>query len=161
MADYDLIGSIAIIKSEKDGKKKTRAQKKEEAKRLLAMPCIKTVLEKTSKVKGRLRKIETKFLTGINTTKTMHKENGCSFLLDVSTCYFSPRLAHDRKEVAEKIKESDRVLVMFAGVGAYPIVIEKIAKPKHITAIELSKECTHYFKENVRLRIYLDKFKFL
>lgn len=151
MADYDLIGTIAIIKSEKDGKKKTRARKKEEAEKLLTMPSIKTVLEKTSKVKGRLRKIDTKYLAGEKTTKTMHKENGCSFLLDVKTCYFSPRLVHDRKEVAEKIKKSDRVLVMFAGVGAYPIVIEKIVHPKHITTIELSKECNTYFKENIRL----------
>lgn len=151
MADYDLIGSIAVIKSEKDGKKKTARQKKKEAGKLLSLPCIKTVLEKISNVKGRLRKIETKHIAGVKTTKTIHKENGCSFFLDVNTCYFSPRLANDRKEVAKKIKKTDSVLVMFAGVGAYPIVIEKIAKPRKITAIELNKECTKYFKENISI----------
>ena len=41
MADYDIIGSIAIIKSESKGKPKSKARKLKEAKQLLKQPNIK------------------------------------------------------------------------------------------------------------------------
>ena len=148
---YDIIGSIAIIKSEERGEIKTKLQKLKEAKELLKKSQIKTVLEKITEVKGRLRTFKTKYLHGKRTLITSHKENNCLFKLNVETCYFSPRMGNDRKEVANKIKKKDEVLVMFAGIGGYPIVIYKIANPKKITAIEISKECNKYFKENIKL----------
>jgi tRNA (guanine37-N1)-methyltransferase len=147
MADYDIIGSIAIIKSEN----KTKAQKLKEAKALLKKPSIITILEKTSDVKGRLRTIKVKHLAGINTKETIHKENNCKFKLNVETCYFSPRQSNDRKLIANKIKKKDNVLVMFSGISAYPIVIYKIKHPKHITAIEISRACNKYAKINKQL----------
>ncbi|MFH1359330.1 MAG: hypothetical protein ABIH37_05565 [archaeon] len=147
MASYDIIGSIAIIKSEG----KTKKQKLEQAKHLLKQPSIKTIVEKATDVKGRLRTIKTKHIAGIKNLITVYKENNCSFKLNVETCYFSPRLSNDRKEVAKKIKISEKVLVMFAGVGPYPIVIYKLSKPREITAIEIGKDCCKYFKENLKL----------
>ena len=147
MASYDIIGSVAIIKSED----KTREQKLKEVRKLLKKSHIKTILEKTSKVKGRLRKIKVKYLAGIKTFETIHKENNSYFKLNIENCYFSPRLSADRKIIAEKIKKEDNVLVMFSGIGAYPIIIYKIKKPKKITAIEISKECNKYAKENIIL----------
>jgi tRNA (guanine37-N1)-methyltransferase len=147
MADYDILGNIAIIK----GEGKTEEEKLRQAEELLKMPSIKTVLERATNVKGRLRTIKTRFLAGENNLVAEHKENGCIFRFNVETCYFSPRLSNERKLIAEKIKKSDRLLVMFAGVGVFPIVIYKYKKPKKITAIEISKECCKYFKENIRL----------
>jgi tRNA G37 N-methylase Trm5 len=40
---------------------------------------------------------------------------------------------------------------MFSGIGAYPIVIYKTKKPNHITAIEISRECNKYAKENLKI----------
>ena len=147
MASYDIIGNIAIIKP--DGK--TKKQKLEEAKKLLKIPSVKTVLEKSERVKGRLRKIQTTFILGEKNKTALYKENNCLFKVDVDGCYFSPRLSNDRKEIALKIKKKDKVLAMFAGIGAYPIVIWKLAKPQLITTIEISKECNKYFKENLKL----------
>jgi len=151
MASYDIIGNIAIIKSEQSGVPLSSKQKLKQAKELLSKPSIKTVLEKSSNVKGRLRTIKTKHIAGIKNTIAIYKENNCTFKLDVETCYFSPRLSNDRLEIARSIKMSDKVLVMFAGVGPYPIVIYKTKKPKQITTIELSKECNKYLKENLKL----------
>src|SRR3989344_1543300 len=151
MADYDIIGSIAIIKSEKDGYRKSKSQTLKEAQELLKRPHIKTVLQKATDVKGRLRTFKTKYLAGEKNLIAIHKENACLFKLNVETCYFSPRQATDRKNLAQTIKKKDRVLVMFAGIGAYPIVIKKLANPKYITAIEISKECTKYALENRKL----------
>ena len=148
MVSYDLIGNIAIIK----GEAKTKKQKLQEAKQLLKQqPNIKTVLEKVTNVKGRLRTFKTRYLAGEENLITIHKENNCLFKLNVESCYFSPRQANDRKQVALSIKKNQKVLVMFAGIGCYPIVIYKITKPKKITTIEISRECNKYAKENLKL----------
>tara|TARA_Y100000310_G_scaffold269239_1_gene282307 strand:+ start:2572 stop:3390 length:819 start_codon:yes stop_codon:yes gene_type:complete len=151
MAGYDLLGNIAIIKGESNGKKKSKALKIKEAKRLLKIPIIKTVLEKVGKVHGRLRVISPKYLAGERNTVAIHKENDCLFKFDVKSCYFSSRLSGERKEIAGKIKKKDKVLVMFAGVGAYPIVINKIKKPSRVVGVELGRDCCKYALENLRL----------
>ena len=147
MADYDIIGNIPIIKSEG----KTNNQKLKQAKELLKRPFIKTVLEKSTDIKGRLRTFKTKYVAGIKTLETIQSENNCKFKLNVETCYFSPRQGNDRKLIASKIKKKDNVLVMFSGIAAYPIVIYKTKKPNHITAIEISRECNKYAKENLKI----------
>ena len=151
MPSSDIVGRIAIIKSEANGKQKTKAQKLREAKILLKRPSIKTVLEKSSNVKGRLRKIQTKHILGEKNKTTKYKENDCAFKLNVDTCYFSPRLSDERNQISRLIKKKDSVLVMFSGISVYPIVIEKKSNPKKIIAIEISKECNKYAKENLKL----------
>lgn len=147
MADYDVVGNIAIIK----GEGKTKKEKIAQAKEILGYrPSVKTVVEKIGNVKGRLRTIETKHVFGEKNLVAMHKENNCRFLFNVETCYFSPRLANERLEISRMIKKSDRVLVMFAGVGVYPIVIYKESKPKEIVGVELGRDCCKYFKENLK-----------
>ena len=146
MADYDLLGNIAIIKGEGKSKKEKIAQAKE----LLKVPSIKTVLEKISNVKGRLRVVKVKHVLGKRNLIADYKENNCRFRFNVEKCYFSPRLSNDRKEVALKVKKKDKVLVMFAGVGSYPIVIQKLSKPAKIIGIEIGRECCKWFRENLR-----------
>lgn len=147
MVSYDIVGSIVVIKPEGKSKK----QKLQLARKLLNQPNIKTVLEKITEVKGRLRTFKTKYLVGEKTKETIHKENNCLFKLNVETCYFSQRLANERKQIAGKIKKKDNVIVMFSGIACYPITIYKIARPKKITAIEISRSCNYYAEENLKL----------
>lgn len=147
MADYDIIGNIAIIKKDSKTKKELKVQ----AKKVLKRPGIKTVLAKANKVSGRLRTIKTDYIMGKKNKIAEYKENNCKFSFDVEKCYFSPRLSGDRKDITDKIKSSDSVLVMFAGVGVYPIVIFKELHPKKIVAVEIGRECVKYFKKNLDL----------
>jgi len=148
MANYDIIGNIAIVKFDREAKLK--------AKKLLAKKLLKeykqisTVLEKSNKFSGRLRTQKTKFVAGNRTTEALHKENGCLFRLNVNTCYFSPRLSSERLEVARKVKREESVLVLFGGVGPFAIVISKNSKAKKIVSIELGRECSKYAKENAK-----------
>jgi tRNA (guanine37-N1)-methyltransferase len=146
---YDLIGDIAILKFPENFKE---AEKKKIAKKLLAENLrVKTVLEKAEKVKGRLRTIKTNYLAGEDKKETIHKENNCIFKVNVESCYFSPRLSEERKIIADKIKKNTTLLIMFAGVSPYAIVIAKKVKVKKIVSIELGRECCKYGKENVKL----------
>lgn len=151
MAGYDFLGNIAIIKGEEEGKKKSRNEKLREAKKILENPHIKSVFEKIGNVHGRLRTINIKHIAGERNLIAISKENNCVFKFNIKTCYFSSRLSGERKEIAGRIKKNDCVLVMFAGVGVYPIVINKIARPKKIIGVELGRDCCKYFKENLKL----------
>lgn len=151
MANYDIIGDIAIIKFEKEV---TKTEKTEFAKKFLwEHKNVKTVLEKADKVSGRLRTIKTNFLYGERKLETIHKENDCRFKLNIETCYFSPRLSNERIELAKIVskKKNAKVLVLFAGVGPFSVVIAKFAKPKKIISIELGKECCKFAKKNIEM----------
>ncbi len=147
MPSYDFIGNIAIVKFNGENKK----EKKKFAEELLKHKNIKNVLEKADRIKGRLRTAKLKFVGGEDRRETIHKENGCRFLLNVETCYFSPRLSEDRKYVSGRVKKNDKVLVMFGGVGPYAIAIARMGRAKEITSVEISKECSKYALKNVGL----------
>ena len=154
MANYDILGNIAIVKFADDAKDEEKIAKAEE---LLRNPSIKTVLEKTDKVHGRLRTIKTKFILGNDTRVALYNESQCRFKLNVETCYFSPRLAHERLDVSKMVKKKDKVLVMFAGVAPFSIVIAKNSSTKKIVSVELGKDCNKYAQENILLNKVQDR----
>ena len=152
---FDILGNIAIVRFSKEFKLK---DKKKFAQDLLKkQKSIKTVLEKKGKVKGRLRKQETKHLFGERTKEVLYKENNCVFRFNIDSTYFSPRLSNERKEIASKIKKNENVLVMFSGVGPYSIVIAKNSKAKKIFSVEINREANKYAKLNVELNKVKDK----
>ena len=157
MANYDILGNIAIMKFDKKTSKK---QKLREVKRLLKRKDVKTVLEKTDKVSGRLRTIKTRFIAGIKTKEAVYKENGCKFKLNVETCYFSPRLAEERKQIALRIKKKNKVLVMFSGVNPFGIVIAKKTGAS-VVSVELGKDCNRYAKENSKINKLSNKIQII
>lgn len=148
MANYDVLGNIAIIKFPRGENQKNK--KKFAEKFLKEHASVKTVLEKSDKFKGRLRTQNTKHLAGEKTKEALYRENDCLFRFNVDTCYFSPRLNSERKEIAEKVKKGESVLVMFGGVAPFAIVLGKLTKAKKIVSVELGKDCSKYALENVK-----------
>ena len=146
---YDVLGNIAIIRFPKETKEK---EKKAFAERLLKkQKSINTVLEKQGKIKGRLRKIETRYVAGVKTKEVLYRENNCLFRFNINTTYFSPRLSNERKEIAGKIKKNQEVLVMFSGVNPYGVVIAKNSKAKKVYSVEINREANKYAKLNSEL----------
>ena len=96
---FDVLGNIAIVNFPKESKLK---DKKKFAEKILKQKPIKTVLEKQGKVKGRLRKIQTKYLAGEKTKEVLYRENNCVFRFNIDSTYFSPRLSNERKGLQEK-----------------------------------------------------------
>lgn len=152
----DIVGTIAILKF----KKRTPwiIKKYKAYKFLKAHKNVQTVVEKTEKFSGEMRIPTTKYLSGEKTFKTIYKENNCTFTFDINKTYFSPRLSHERKivaqEVAAKAKQRAKILVCFAGVAPYPIAIAKALKQKKkkatIISNEINPDSCLYAKENVR-----------
>jgi tRNA (guanine37-N1)-methyltransferase len=152
---FDLIGHVAILEIPEELKK----EKKMIAKALIETnKNIKTVLEKSSGRKGKLRLREYKFLAGKKKYETVHKEYGAQFKVNPAKVYFSPRELTERQRIAEQVKSNETVMVMFSGICPYPIAIaKKQPKVKRIVAIELNKIAHKYAVENVRINKVGDK----
>ncbi len=145
---FDIIGDVAIIEIPEE----LRGRKKEIAEAVKRIhKSVKTVLMKSGEREGRFRLRRFETLLG-GETVTEHREHGCRFRLDVRTCYFSPREATERQRVAEKVKAGESVLVMFAGIGPFSIVIaRKQPEVKKVYSVEINPECVKYMKENIRI----------
>ena len=111
---------------------------------------VKTILRKTGEVRGEYRIAEYEILHG-SETETIAKEHGCRFRVDIRKAYYTSRLSGERGRVAGAVREGERVLVMFAGVGPYPIVIARLSEPSEVIGIEINPEAVGYFRENIRL----------
>ena len=146
---YEILGNLAIVNFSKETKQK---EKKRFAQKILKNnKQVTTILEKTKGFSGRLRKMKTKHLAGEKTKEVLYKENACTFRFNIDKTYFSARLSNERKEIANKIKKNDEVLVMFAGVGPFPIVIAKNSKAKKVFSNEINREANKYEKLNIEL----------
>ncbi|MFH1585804.1 MAG: methyltransferase domain-containing protein, partial [archaeon] len=141
-------GNIAIVNFPKGYKAKDK--KKFADKIIKDNKAIKTVLEKKGKIKGRLRKLTTRYIVGEKTKEVLYRENGCVFRFNIDSTYFSPRLSNERKEIASKIKKGNDVLVMFAGVAPFSIVIAKHSGAR-VVSNEINREANKYAKLNIEL----------
>ncbi len=151
---FDVFGNIAIVKFPREFN--AGAKKKFANKILKDNAPVKTVLEKVGKFSGRLRKMQTKYLAGEKNKEVLYKENDCVFRFNIDTSYFSPRLSNERKEIASKIKKKDNVLVMFAGVAPFSIVIAKKSGAQ-VWSNEINREANKYAKLNIELNKLKDK----
>ncbi|MCK4287423.1 MAG: methyltransferase, partial [Candidatus Lokiarchaeota archaeon] len=152
---YDIIGNIAILEIEKPSRIGNNEFSK--YKNLIADAVInvnknvQSVFEKTSKIKGNYRLREFEHLRGENKSETTHKENDCSFKLDIKHTYFSPRLVYERRRISyTRIQENEVIVDMFAGVGPFSIQIAKV-NPVKIHAFDVNPHAYKYLQENIEL----------
>jgi tRNA (guanine37-N1)-methyltransferase len=145
---FDIIGDVAIIEIPDEMKLKEKLFAKA---LLLVHPNIKVVAKKTGAMEGEFRVRPLKVIFGENRTETIHKEHGCLIKVDPATSYYSVRLSHERERISEMVKDKEHVLVMFAGVGPFALVIAKKKPKTHVVGIELNPAATSCFKENIKL----------
>ncbi len=137
---HDQIGGIVILQ-EKDvaGARKV----------LAARPSAHTALFATSPVAGEFRTRTFEVLAGVPTTQTMYHEYGRRMLIDLSAAYFSARLANERQRILSRMREGERVLDMFAGVGPFPVMLGR--KASFVVANDLNPEAVSFMQRNLRL----------
>ncbi|MBU2562413.1 MAG: hypothetical protein KKF68_02010 [Nanoarchaeota archaeon] len=156
---FDVFGNIAIVKFPDSI---SLVDKKEFADKILKdNKAIRTVLEKSGKFKGRLRKMQTRHIAGERTKEILYKENKCVFRFNIDTTYFSSRLSNERKEIAAEIKKDENVLVMFAGVAPFSIIIAKNSRAKKVFSNEINRIANKYAKLNIELNNLKDKIELI
>lgn len=146
---FEIVGSIAIVEIPEE----LDVFSSQIGEALLKVnSSIKTVLKKSGFHHGEFRTQDLKYVAGINTKETIYLENGISLILNPETVYFSARLSTERAELMNNLKEGQRVLVMFSGVGPYSFVgLKKQPNISSMTSIELNPQGTKYSLESLEL----------
>jgi tRNA (guanine37-N1)-methyltransferase len=150
---YDIIGNIALIKiPEKLLKhKKNIGEAILKSKKNIQTVCI------IKPVKGELRTRKIEIIAGKKQTKTIHKEFGLAFFVDVKDSYFSPRLANERKRITKLVKKDEIIVDMFTGVAPFAVMIAKYCNPKIIYAVDKNKKAISLAEYNVRINKVVNK----
>ncbi|PSP96792.1 SAM-dependent methyltransferase [Halobacteriales archaeon QS_5_70_17] len=138
---YERIGDLAIV----DVDDPARAREVADAIVDSDLP-VDSVIDRDSKVKGDLRVRDWNVLAG--GTRTVHREYGFEYAVDLATVYFTPRLATERHRVAEQVETGERALDMFAGVG--PFVIPFAAAGAEVVGADLNPAAVELIQENAR-----------
>ncbi|MDG6959441.1 MAG: class I SAM-dependent methyltransferase family protein [Nitrososphaerota archaeon] len=143
----DVVGDIAIVRlagfSAPEKRRVARALLEE-------MKNARVVMEQEGGIEGEFRLRRLAHLAGEKRTTTVHRENGCSFRVDVEKAYFSPRLSTERLRIAKLVGPRERVLNMFAGVGPFSILIAKVAGAR-VTSCEVNEAAAELHEANDRL----------
>jgi tRNA (guanine37-N1)-methyltransferase len=143
---FDIIGDIAIIELSSE----LEDYSVEVGKGILRVnPHVRLVLRKSGDVMGKFRTRELQVVAGSGGMETVHHEFTCRYHLDVSSVYFNPRLAHERRRVAGQVKEEEVVVDMFAGVGPYSILVAKLQPHSRVYAVDINPSAIKYLKENI------------
>ncbi|HEX9862012.1 MAG TPA: class I SAM-dependent methyltransferase family protein [Candidatus Bathyarchaeia archaeon] len=151
-SSFDIIGDIAIIKIPNS----SAAKPETIAEAIMARHGnVKAVFVQTSGITGDYRLRSLKHVAGENRTVTVHRESGCCFAVDVESCYFSPRLLHERLRIARLVQPDEVVVNMFAGVGCFSIIIAKHSQAAKVFSIDVNPVTVAFMAENIRRnRVY-------
>lgn len=111
---------------------------------------VRAVFAKIGPVSGSARVRPLQHIGGENRTLTVHREFGCSFKVDLAEAYFSPRLSTEHERVARQVRDGERVVDLFGGVGPFSILIAKMVGNVKIEAVDSNPAAIRLVRENIR-----------
>ena len=142
---YDLIGDTAIIdESGKNARKLAQVI-------MSVNKNVKRVIRKNGAVSGIYRTRKFSHVAGEHGYTVRYRENGIILQLDIRKSFFSPRLSYERKRISGLAKDFENVVVLFAGVGPFALLIAKEHKNSNVVAIELNKSAYDSMLYNIRI----------
>ncbi len=144
---FDIVGDIAIVKIPEELREHATAIGRAI---IEANKPIRTVVSDEGVV-GDHRVRNIRVIAGEEDTKTIHREFGMQFAVDIAKAYFSPRLATERQRVMRKVKEGELIIDMFCGVGPFSIIISKNVPGSKIFGIDSNPNAIRNFMENIRI----------
>jgi tRNA wybutosine-synthesizing protein 2 len=147
-SSYQKIGNIVIVNLNKELWKYDR-----KIGRIILenIPDTKTVCRRTGFIIGRTRRPQVKVIAGEKNTKTVHKEHGISYKIDVNEIMFSKGNLSERNRLTKLVGRNEVIVDMFAGIGYFSLPLAKYSQPKKVYAIEINPDAYHYLNENIKL----------
>jgi tRNA (guanine37-N1)-methyltransferase len=150
----DIVGDIAIIEVPPELKPH---EKLVGAAILEAHKNVRTVLAKAGAVRGTFRLREFDVIAGEPRTRTLYREFGCQYHVDVAKAYFSPRLSHEHSRVASLVQEGEAIVDLFSGVGPFSVLIAKNHQGVKVCAVDINPEAFELLKKNILLNRVQDR----
>jgi tRNA (guanine37-N1)-methyltransferase len=164
---YDIIGDIALIKVPYE-----LDQYEEEVGEAfhVARPSLKAVFRvvgDTEEIERtrQLRLIWSRYgsqggheAVGSDLSRTVYREHGCRFIVDVKRVFFTPRLSYERMRIAKQVKAGEVVACLFGGVCTYSVIIAKVCPGvERIFSVDVNAAACELGKENVLLNKCFEK----
>ncbi len=110
---------------------------------------IRVVAKRNGNYCGEYRTIGLKIIAGENRKETLHREHGVRLFLNPEKVYFSVRSGTERRRLAQLISPGEEVLVMFSGIGAFPLVLAKNSRVGNIIGVEKNYDAHMYALKNL------------
>ncbi|XP_059480893.1 tRNA (guanine(37)-N1)-methyltransferase isoform X2 [Neocloeon triangulifer] len=110
---------------------------------------IRTVVNKVDNIENTYRNFQMEVLAGDNDLVTSVKENNCQFHLDFGLVYWNSRLSTEHSRITDKIKTTDVIYDIFAGIG--PFAIPAALKGARVMANDLNPESFKWLEHNVKV----------
>ena len=146
----DVIGDIAIIKKPIHGDL-TLDDFTLLAEELLKVVPVRSVWLAVTPVTGPYKTRGFVHLAGEPRSWTIYREHGCSFKVDITKVFVTPRLGYEHLRVAKLVKSGEVLVNMFAGAGIFSIVVAKLSKPARVHSIDINPDAYNMMVENIRL----------
>ena len=141
---YQIIGKILLIKLNKNLLK----HRKLIGKTIIEiLPYLQTVCL-IKEIKSRVRKPQIEVIAGCKDTRTLNKEYGCKFLLDVSDIMWSQGNKNEKMRLVKLVRPKETIVDMFAGIGYFSIILAKYCKPNKIYSIDINPKAIEYLRKN-------------
>lgn len=141
-SSFDVIGNICVLQIPEN----LLDRKKQIGKVILeTQRHVKSVYRKKEGMTGDHRVWNLEWLAGKKNTKTIHVENGFRYHLNLKTCFFNPRYSFERQRITRLVKNKEKILVPFGGIGPFAIPLAKTCK---VTLIEINEIACEYAKKN-------------
>ncbi len=151
-SSFDVIGDIIILKPPFKLRWSVPRYYVDIANELLKrLKYAKTVVVAISPVEGEFRTRKILHLAGEEKTRTIYKEFGCKFLVDIEKAYISPRLSYEHMRIAKLVRNGEVIVNMFSGVGGFSIIIGVYSRPSKVYSIDKNPIAYQLLKENVKL----------
>lgn len=148
----DVIGDIAILRVPIWIKKADLESLKAMGEKILErFPYLKSVWLSASPISGEERIRELIHLAGEKRTRTVYREHGVSFLVDISKVYISPRLSYEHLRIARLVGDGEVVTNFFSGIGGFSLVIAKHSKASLVNSIDINREAVELQRESVEM----------
>jgi len=142
---FDVIGDIAVLKIPEELQ---RYREQIGLSILRWNPKIRVAVQDRG-VKGERRVRSIEVIAGERRTTTVHTEYGLHYRVDLAQAYFSPRLASERKRIADLVLEGEVVADPFAGVGPFAILIAKRRRPRLVHASDVNPVAVELLRANI------------
>jgi tRNA wybutosine-synthesizing protein 2 len=88
-------------------------------------------------------------IAGVKDTRTVHREHGCIFEVDLSQVMWSQGNKAEKERLACLVKPKETIVDMFAGIGYFSIMAAKRAK--RLFAIDINPDSIELLRRNVML----------
>jgi tRNA (guanine37-N1)-methyltransferase len=148
VGSYDVVGDIAIVivPDVLSHRKKLIGEAL-----LTSNGKLKVVARRAGNYSGEFRTIPLEIIAGEKRKETLVQEFGVRLLINPETVYFSVRSGAERKRVASLVTPGESVLVLFSGVGPYPLMISTYSEARLIVGVEKNPEAHSYALRNLGL----------